>query len=525
MSERSITVFYSWQSDLPSDKTRNIIQAGIKSAVKALRDTVDVEADRDTKGEFGSPDIAQTIFSKIDNCDVFVADVTAVTEYEVKDKNGKVTKKYMPNPNVMLELGYAAKVVNWDNVICVLNSDYGAPQNMPFDISSRRLTPFSLENGNTKEAAKNKIRNVIQDTVANILDNGKRVKAGFSDLKVGSLIDNKVSNSLKPFTLSRADHYLELKKKTISECKEMFGYLKEIYIPPVQTDKVPDKPTDSFSSAIDNLNRTISSSMFKDEKIEFSEKQRIVFRENLAKYLGIEIETDDEVFNLGSLLMRNDMLQRRYLVGNEDEKNKYDCLKYIEKQLSLLDMWEKYVSTFDDYLFLPLVIENQSSIADESIDIYLTIDTSSVRIVYPSAYLIAEELKGYEDEIYEDEIVKTLLKMQENAVVSYDTDISFSIMDSQARFRARYGGAGICGNSGYSSDDYERELRKYIAVPADGADNLFVFSINSLRAKEKKWLGAAILLEPLSDSFEISYEIKSKHSDGSIAGKLEYNKK
>ena len=56
----------------------------------------------------------------------------------------------MPNPNVMLELGYATHVVGWDRVICVLNSDYGAPENMPFDIANRRLTPFSLKGGKSK---------------------------------------------------------------------------------------------------------------------------------------------------------------------------------------------------------------------------------------------------------------------------------------------------------------------------------------------------------------------------------------
>lgn len=107
MSDSQITIFYSWQSDLPGSETRNIIQDSIKDAVRLLRDTVDIEADRDTKGEFGSPDIAQTIFSKIDDCNIFVADVSAVCRYEATDKDGNKKVKYMSNPNVMLELGYA----------------------------------------------------------------------------------------------------------------------------------------------------------------------------------------------------------------------------------------------------------------------------------------------------------------------------------------------------------------------------------------------------------------------------------
>lgn len=84
MANSKITIFYSWQPDLPGNTTRNIIQDSIKDAVRILRDTVDVAADCDTQGAFGSPDIVQIIFSKIDACDIFIADVTAVCQYDVR---------------------------------------------------------------------------------------------------------------------------------------------------------------------------------------------------------------------------------------------------------------------------------------------------------------------------------------------------------------------------------------------------------------------------------------------------------
>ena len=54
------------------------------------------------------------------------------------------------------------------------------------------------------------------------------------------------------------------------------------------------------------------------------------------------------------------------------------------------------------------------------------------------------------------------------------------------------------------------------------ANNEFTFSIGSLRAKEKKWIGPALLLKPLVESFEIKYSIKSKKSDGSLNGTISY---
>lgn len=89
MADSTYTIFYSWQSDLPNGDTRGLIGDSIDAAAKRLKGIAAVHADRDTKGEFGSPDIVQTIFSKIDECDVFVADVSAVATYHPFEKDGE----------------------------------------------------------------------------------------------------------------------------------------------------------------------------------------------------------------------------------------------------------------------------------------------------------------------------------------------------------------------------------------------------------------------------------------------------
>ena len=80
-------VFYSWQSDLPNATNRGLIQSALevaKRVVIAGDDTVDVEPviDRDTEGVAGSPDIASTIFGKIDASDIVVADVSIVSCFQ-----------------------------------------------------------------------------------------------------------------------------------------------------------------------------------------------------------------------------------------------------------------------------------------------------------------------------------------------------------------------------------------------------------------------------------------------------------
>ena len=78
MATNEIRVFYSWQSDLPGNLTRSLIQEAVDTAVKALRDTVEVVSDRDTKGVAGTPDITETIFKKIAESDLFIADITTL---------------------------------------------------------------------------------------------------------------------------------------------------------------------------------------------------------------------------------------------------------------------------------------------------------------------------------------------------------------------------------------------------------------------------------------------------------------
>jgi hypothetical protein len=71
-------VFYSWQSDTPAKVGRTFIREALEAAIAGLEleDAERPEIDRDTKGVLGSPVIADTIFRKIREARVVVADVT-----------------------------------------------------------------------------------------------------------------------------------------------------------------------------------------------------------------------------------------------------------------------------------------------------------------------------------------------------------------------------------------------------------------------------------------------------------------
>src|SRR5215213_9459334 len=130
-SKPKATVFYAWQSDLPNPTNRGFIQQALEDAIKALRvdGSVEVEPvlDRDTQGQSGSPNIAETIFRKIDEAAVFVGDVSLIGSVGENERR-------TPNPNVLVELGYALKALRHERVIIVVNTAFGKEELLPFDL-------------------------------------------------------------------------------------------------------------------------------------------------------------------------------------------------------------------------------------------------------------------------------------------------------------------------------------------------------------------------------------------------------
>lgn len=132
-------VFYSWQTDTPDDK--QFIKEALDQTVEKLRTEEGIKdfpiVDTDLKNMGGIPDVATTMFQKIKSSAVFVGDLTLVGGYHSHSANG--TKK-TANPNVLIEMGYAAGMLGWDRIICVMNESepYGTVADLPVDIRSRR---------------------------------------------------------------------------------------------------------------------------------------------------------------------------------------------------------------------------------------------------------------------------------------------------------------------------------------------------------------------------------------------------
>ncbi|MDR3472293.1 MAG: hypothetical protein P4M09_11470 [Devosia sp.] len=147
------TIFYSWQSDTPKTTGRNFIERALERAIGQLADDLELDEavrelviDRDTKGVPGSPKIVDTIFAKIDAAEAFVGDMTFVGR--------RPNDHPIPNPNVLIEYGWALKSLTHDRVVTVMNTAYGEPDpaTLPFDMRHvRHPITFHLADGATTE--------------------------------------------------------------------------------------------------------------------------------------------------------------------------------------------------------------------------------------------------------------------------------------------------------------------------------------------------------------------------------------
>jgi hypothetical protein len=149
------TVFYAWQSDRPENTNRFLVRDAAKAAIKRLVKDSDVEEsprlDHDTKDVPRLAEVAGTIFRKIEGCGLFLADLTFVGTSERRE--GKESR-LLPNSNVVLELGYAARSVGWERVIAVMNTIYGPPSQMIFDVLHRRWPiTFDMKEGEAARIA------------------------------------------------------------------------------------------------------------------------------------------------------------------------------------------------------------------------------------------------------------------------------------------------------------------------------------------------------------------------------------
>ncbi|MDX8496414.1 hypothetical protein RFN29_33370 [Mesorhizobium sp. VK22B] len=179
-------VFWSWQSDRDQTLHHYFVRDALKDACKLIASDPDFEeaerpeVDHDMKNVAGTQDIASTILAKIASANVFVADMTpvAVTDPAVLQPGVAADKrsepKYLQNPNVMSELGYAERAITQGRIVLVANAaHYPGPEALPFDWRHRSgAKTYKLANGATKTeiaAERKRFASILKDHILPIL--------------------------------------------------------------------------------------------------------------------------------------------------------------------------------------------------------------------------------------------------------------------------------------------------------------------------------------------------------------------
>ena len=145
------SIFYSWQSDSPGDCNRTFIRHALDAAITSLGGGVTIEdsprVESGMEGIAGTPEVATVMFTRIKKSAIFIGDMTLVGTIA---KAGSDEVKRVPNPNVLLEMGYAAGTIGWGRVICVMNEHFGKRTELPFDVRNRRFPiDYSLAPGDS----------------------------------------------------------------------------------------------------------------------------------------------------------------------------------------------------------------------------------------------------------------------------------------------------------------------------------------------------------------------------------------
>lgn len=155
------TVFYSWQSDLSKKINRYFIEDAIGKAIKNLNRDLSLQRsardesliiDKDTKGIPGTPPIVDTIFQKISKCGIFIPDLTFVG----RTKLGRD----LPNPNVLIEYGWALNAVGNSRIIPIMNKAFGKPnaQTLPFNMRHLRHPITYMLKGEMSPGEQSKVK-------------------------------------------------------------------------------------------------------------------------------------------------------------------------------------------------------------------------------------------------------------------------------------------------------------------------------------------------------------------------------
>lgn len=270
--------------------------------------------------------------------------------------------------------------------------------------------------------------------------------------------------------------------------------------------------SDKFSLInIEDMNKTHSETKDK-EKTEIITKIKTI----------LNIDLDKEFFYVGNLqeIKKFGILgQTNYeYVGNEKEKEKDKYINELKYKLMLYDIIEIFGEKFNEYLVLPMVVQNIGEVGDRNIKIKLYLP-KYIKVFTASDYYRDDYVEYLSEEFAKrNGIIDNVFGIKADSVVSIEEEKRLTSRDLK----------NINLLNKYSSEDFYSCLEDNIGqkIYTDNEDyNVLEYYIGELCANEIKALKNLLLIHTLDSNIDLLYKVTSENSDGKIEGNLCIKKK
>ncbi|MFC4632575.1 TIR domain-containing protein [Dokdonia ponticola] len=329
---KKYNVFYSWQSDLDRNTNQNGIRQAIREAINKIElknDELIINLDEATRNISGSPNIPKSIFQKIESSEIFICDITTIN-------NNQEEFRKTPNPNVLIELGYAIGKLGWERIIMLFNKSKGEfPNDVPFDIDKHRIADFSINSKNDNNG-KGQLRETLTEAIKLIIEQNP----------------TKPSNKLK-----RSKKEIQ-KERDLENLEWLLG---QIHIPTVD-DFILTHP-ETFRHKVlffwEGFNSIMINSLFTiyDEKLKkLIESFHHAWGYSLS--FGIlyrsPMQSDNYIFGVSDQFQPSADEDKAYILLKKNKKKLYksfkDLMNYVKENYLEINLKETNLKAFNEYL-------------------------------------------------------------------------------------------------------------------------------------------------------------------------------
>lgn len=326
MKNKDYSIFYSWQSDIPPKHNNYFIKTCLEKAIKELARENELQVvprlDKDTMKKTGSPSIIDSIFRKIDICQIFIADITIINNYTIEEISNR---RLTPNPNVLVELGYGLNRLGWERIICLNNSFYSKVEEMPFDLRQNRISQYNYGEGIEKNQAQKELIELLKKAIGDIIEQYDVLDEAFNQSNMMSH-DKKIFNALNEIIVNK-------------KFKEVLNYIATNNIITVDHYDLFDQIEDFLNSdsnkflipEIDKLSIAFNESL---EKMRYNVFHRNFFPKDRENINSKGVSTCDEIYTISRYLDHDSKMK---IIGENastisEVKIKYDTFRQCVKK-------------------------------------------------------------------------------------------------------------------------------------------------------------------------------------------------